>query len=71
MRSLSGIVDNKALNRALAGMGLLEGGKPIMTKGGKHKASVPVTGKGAGIQPGTATPVDSDMLRRRSHLDGL
>ena len=44
-------------------MGLLEGGKPIMTKGGKHKASVPVTGKGAGIQPGTATPVDSDMLR--------
>ena len=59
----SGTVDNKALNRVLSWHGVPEGGKPIMTKGGKHKAPVPVTGKGAGIQPGTGTPVDSDMLR--------
>src|SRR4029079_5742782 len=57
-RSLSGVVDNKALNKALAGMGLLEGGKPIMTPGGKVKK-----GKGAGIQPGSATPVDAEALR--------
>ena len=56
MRSLSGIVDNKALNKALANMKLLEGGKPAVDSKGRPK-------KGGGIQPGTGTPVDSDMLR--------
>jgi hypothetical protein len=55
-RSLSGVVDNKALNKALAGMGLLTGGKPILTPSGKVK-------KGGGIEPGSGTPVESELLR--------
>ena len=34
-----------------------------MVEEDKHKAPVPVTGKGAGIQPGTGTPVVPGMLR--------
>jgi hypothetical protein len=58
IRSMTGTVDNKALNKALSGMGLLEGGKPILTPGGKVKK-----GKSAGMQTGSQTPVDAEMLR--------
>lgn len=56
IRGLSGIVDNKALNRALQGLGLLTGGKPALTPSGKLK-------RDGSIQPGTGTPIDSDLLR--------
>jgi len=54
MRGLSGIVDNKALNAALANMGLIEGGKPRLSTRGKPLG---------GIVAGSGTPIDTDLLR--------
>jgi len=58
MRAMTGIVDNKALNKALQKMDLLTGGIPITDSKGR-----PLKGARAGIQPGSGTPVDSDLLR--------
>jgi len=61
MRSLSGVVDNKALNKALQSMDLLQGGKPMMTRPSKKfPGGRPIPGT---IQAGTGTPVDTDLLR--------
>jgi hypothetical protein len=49
-RAMTGVVDNKALNKALLGLGLLEIDPKDIKKG------VPLPGKG--------TPVDADLLRK-------
>jgi len=53
MRSMSGVVDNKALNRGLQKLGLLTGGTPLPGK----------AGRAGGIVPGSGNVVDSDLLR--------
>jgi hypothetical protein len=59
VRSMSGTVDNKALNRALSKLGLLEGGTPITTPKGKVK-----TGQGAGMVLGSQKPIDAEFRQR-------
>jgi hypothetical protein len=49
IRSMSGTIDNKGLNKALEGLGLL--------KDAEHK-------KSGAVVPGTGTPVDSVLLRQ-------
>jgi hypothetical protein len=58
-RTFSGTVDNKAMNRTLSKLGLVEGGEPLKTPKGKIR-----TGQGAGIVPGTGRPVDAEFRQR-------
>lgn len=59
VRSMSGTVDNKALNRALSKLGLLEGGTPLTTPTGKVRK-----GQGAGMVLGSQKPIDAEFRQR-------